>query len=81
MPNITLSLPADVHEEMKNYPEIRWSEVARKAIIRKLTDLKRLDELLNRSGLAEADVAELDHLVKRGLAKRYKRKKRKGRKG
>ncbi len=81
MPNITLSLPADVHEEMRKYPEIRWSEVARQAIIRKVEDLKRLDELCADSKLTEKDVDELGHIVKKGLAERYwkEAKKRKRR--
>ena len=77
MPNITLSLPVEIHEEMKKYPEIRWSEVARKAIMKKLIDLKRLDELLIGSKLSDEDVSELDHLIKHGLARRYKRTKHK----
>ncbi len=49
MPNITLSLPKDVYERMKRHPEIRWSEVARKAIIeylRKLEGVISAEELL-----------------------------------
>ncbi len=33
MPNITLSLPDDIHKKMKKYSEIKWSEVVRKAIV------------------------------------------------
>jgi hypothetical protein len=73
MPNITLSIPAEVHRMMRKYPEIRWSEVARRAIISKLEDLKRLDELTSDSRLEDKDVGELDHLVKRKLAGRYRR--------
>jgi len=32
MTNITLSLPDEVHVKMKMHKEIRWSEVARRAI-------------------------------------------------
>jgi hypothetical protein len=77
MPNMTLSLPVEIHEEMKKYPEIRWSEVARKAIMKKLIDLKRLDELLKGSKLSDEDISKLDHLIKHGLARRYKRTKHK----
>jgi len=33
MANITLSLPDDIYKKMKKYSEIKWSEVARKAIV------------------------------------------------
>ena len=73
MPNITLSIPAEVHRLMRKYPEIRWSEVARRAIISKLEDLRRMDELLSGSRLSEKDAGDLDHLVKKGLAAKYRR--------
>ncbi|WP_297486555.1 hypothetical protein [Thermococcus sp.] len=41
MPNITLSVPPDVYKKMKEYSEIRWSEVARKAIVEYLERLER----------------------------------------
>ena len=33
MANITLSIPDDIKDKMKRYPEIKWSEVVRKAIL------------------------------------------------
>ena len=39
MANITLSIPDDVRERMRKYPEIKWSEVVRRAIIEYLDDL------------------------------------------
>ncbi len=41
MPNITLSIPEDVYRKMKEYSEIKWSEVVRKAIV---DYLKKLEE-------------------------------------
>jgi len=41
MPNITLSIPEDVYKRMKKYGEVKWSEVARKAIVEYL---RRLEE-------------------------------------
>jgi hypothetical protein len=73
MPNITLSIPMDVQKHMRKYPEIRWSEVARQAIIRKLEDLKRLDELTKDSELTEQAVQELDKKIKKRLASRYRK--------
>ena len=73
MPNITLSIPIEVQKHMRKYPEIRWSEVARQAIIRKLEDLNRLDELTKDSKLTEKDIQELDHKIKKRLASRYRK--------
>ena len=36
MGNITLSIPDEIHKDMRNFSEVKWSEVARKAIIEKL---------------------------------------------
>ena len=74
MTNLTLSIPDDLYEEMKKHPEIRWSEVARQAVRRKLEDLRRLDELLDPSRLTEDDVAELGRRVKKAVWKRHRKK-------
>ena len=53
MANITLSLPDDVRERMKNYPEIKWSEVVRKAI------LEYLDKLMGSETLDSSHYARI----------------------
>ncbi len=40
MPHITLSIPEDLLERMRRHPEIKWSEVARRAIRRYLMELE-----------------------------------------
>jgi len=72
MVNVTLSVPKEVHKEMKKHPEIRWSEVARQAIIKKIGDMKLLDKLLRKSRLKIKDVEELDQIIKAGIWKRHK---------
>ncbi|MBI4415863.1 MAG: hypothetical protein HY557_02635 [Euryarchaeota archaeon] len=57
---------------MKRHPEIRWSEVARQALARKLEDLRRLDALLAGSTLGESDVEEIGRKVKAGVWKKHK---------
>jgi len=42
--HITLSIPKELYEEMKKHKEINWSEVARKSIEEKLSDLKDITE-------------------------------------
>ena len=41
MPNLTLSMPDDVHRRMKQHPEIRWTHVMRQAVIDRLGRLER----------------------------------------
>ncbi|MBN2127069.1 MAG: hypothetical protein JW703_01595 [Candidatus Diapherotrites archaeon] len=36
MVNMTLAVPKELHSKMKKYSEIKWSEVARKAIEEKI---------------------------------------------
>ncbi|MCD6368318.1 MAG: hypothetical protein J7L38_00805 [Thermoproteales archaeon] len=53
MPNITLSIPEEVYRKMKKYSEVKWSEVARKAImeyLRKLEGTVSSEELLEELG-------------------------------
>lgn len=39
MPHMTLSIPKQLYEEMRKHPEIKWTEVARKAISEYLSEL------------------------------------------
>jgi len=76
MVNMTLSIPNKIHEEMKKYSEIRWSEVARQAIVKKLNDLKILEKILEKSTLREEDIDEIDHIIKAGLLVKHKKLKK-----
>ncbi|GAB6136343.1 hypothetical protein [Thermococcus prieurii] len=40
MPTMTLSIPPDLYRKMKEHPEIKWSEVARRAIAEYLRELE-----------------------------------------
>ena len=72
MANLTLSVPDALYEEMKRHPEIRWSEVARQALAKKIEDLRRLDALLAGSTLRETDVEEVGRKVKVGVWRKHK---------
>lgn len=56
---------------MKRFPEINWSEVARQAIAEKTRTLERMQRLLNRSQLTEADTITFGREIKRRMARRY----------
>ena len=72
MPNITFSVPEDLHREMRARPEIKWAEVARAAIRRQLRNLDLYDRLLSSSRLTERDAVQLGREIRRRAAKRRK---------
>jgi predicted CopG family antitoxin len=74
MPNMTLSLPDDVYRIVKRHKEIRWSEVARRAIEDYAKKLSVLDAMAKNSELPGDEVILLDADVKAGIGKHYRRK-------
>ena len=71
MTNMTLSIPEDLHKRMKKFNEIRWSEIARKAIEKRINDLEVMEKIVSKSKLTEKDAKEISDKVKRGIAKRH----------
>jgi hypothetical protein len=74
MPNMTLSLPEDVHRIVKAHNEVRWSEIARRAIEDYAKKLALLDAMTQHSMVAEEDIMALDYKVKAGVQEHYKQK-------
>jgi len=59
--NLTVRIPRELRERMRKHPEVRWSEVVRRAIEDFLDrlegrDVERGEEFLKRAGLKEEDV-------------------------
>ena len=71
MGNITLSMPENVHKEMKHFSEVKWSEVARKAIIDRLETLKLAESLAKKSKLGESDIEQFSKRIKSSATKRF----------
>lgn len=71
MGNMTLSIPDDVHDDMRHFSEIRWSEVARKAIVEKLEMLKLAERLAKKSKLTDEDVKKFSKRLKSSASKRF----------
>jgi len=74
MPNMTLSLPEDVYRIVKAHNEVRWSEIARRAIEEYAKKIALLNAMTQESELSEEDIIVLDHKVKAGIQKHYKSK-------
>ncbi len=72
MPNITLAVPEELKKKMDEFPEINWSEVARKAIWEKAMQLSVLKAITSKSKMTEKGALELGRKVNKALAKRYR---------
>ena len=71
MGNMTLAIPNEVQDEMKQFSEVRWSEVARKAIIEKIKTLKLAEKLAEKSKLTQKDVDDFSKKIKSLVGKRF----------
>jgi hypothetical protein len=71
MVNMTLAVPKELKEEMDDFPEINWSEVARIAFKRKIEALRIVKEFTSDSELTEKDAIALGRKVNKALHKRY----------
>lgn len=71
MGNITLAIPDDVHEEMRHFSEVKWSEVARKAIVDRIETLKLAEALAKKSKLTTKDLEAFNKKIKSAAAKRF----------
>ena len=71
MVNITLSIPRELHILIKRHNEIKWSEIARRALWEQAKKLQMMDELVKKSKFSKKDVEVLDKEIKEALLKRY----------
>lgn len=70
MPNMTLSIPEEMHKEIMAHSEIKWSEVARQAFDKKIKELHWMDQALKNSELTEKDADRIGHELKGEILKR-----------
>jgi len=70
--NVTFAVPEELHEIMRQHPEIKWSEIARKAMWDYARKLELMERIVSGSQLSKKDVVELDEKVKAGLRRKYK---------
>lgn len=73
MVNMTIAIPQELHDKMRKHSEIKWSEIARRAIREYMDELDRLDRMADGSRLEDEDIDALDHKVKKGVARRYRK--------
>ncbi len=70
MSNITLAIPEELHEKMMEHTEIRWSEVVRLAIQKRVADLELMEKLTSRSKLTKKDAEEISEKIDREVSKK-----------
>jgi hypothetical protein len=70
MTNMTLAIPDNLSIRMKKFPEIRWSEIARQAIEKRIADLELMNRIASTSKLTQKDVEEIGKSIKASAAKK-----------
>ena len=68
---MTFAIPKDLHSKMKLRSDVRWSEVARRAIVERIEDLEVMDKICSKSKLTKKDVNEISEKINRSVAKRF----------
>jgi hypothetical protein len=71
MPNMTLSIPENLHKKMKAFSDIRWSEVARRSIEERISDLETMNKIASKSKLTKKDVDEIAKKIKSRMAEKF----------
>jgi hypothetical protein len=73
MPNMTLSIPEELHRKMKRHTELKWSDIARQAFEKKLDEIEFTERILHKSELNEKDAERIGHEIKSKMSKRFQR--------
>ena len=71
MANITLTIPNTLHEKIRSHGEIRWSEVIRQLLQKKIEQLELMNQIVNKSKLTQKDVDEISEKIDSKVAKRF----------
>lgn len=68
---LSVPLTQEVKTEMDKHSDIKWVEVARKAIIEKLQLLEKMDELLAKSEFTQEDALRHGRIVNKRVLARH----------
>ena len=71
MTNVTFAVPEELHKVMHAHREVRWSEIARQAIVEHARKLETIERIASKSKLTEKDALEIGNLIKEGIARRH----------
>jgi hypothetical protein len=62
---MTFAVPEELHREIRRHKDVRWAEIARRALAREVNRLHIYDRLLASSKLTEADAVEIGRAIRR----------------
>ena len=68
---MTLAIPEELFRKMREFREIRWSEIARQAIEKRVENLEIMNRIASKSKLREKDVLEIGKRIKSSAAKKF----------
>ena len=71
MVSMTLSIPEDLHQMIKRHTEIKWSEIARRAMWDYARKIELLDSIASKSRLTQKDVNEINREFKKAVHSHY----------
>lgn len=71
MTNMTLAIPDELMQKMRKFREIKWSEVARKAIEQRTSELEQIEKTASKSKLTQKDANEISKKIKARANKRF----------
>ena len=57
MATVTLSIPDELKKKMDEFPEVKWSEVLREITIRKVKQLKKFVQMVERGEITSASAS------------------------
>ena len=68
---MTLSIPDEIHAKMKSHKIIRWSEVAREAIVERLALLERANALAEELDFDPEDIRKISERFKKETGRKF----------
>ena len=71
MVNMTLAIPEILHKKMRQFTEIRWTDIARNAIEERVHDLEVMNTIASKSRLTAEDAKELSKRINKAATKKF----------
>ncbi|MEM2137610.1 MAG: hypothetical protein QW568_00805 [Candidatus Anstonellaceae archaeon] len=73
MANVSVSVDEEIRRKMAQFAFVNWSQVARQAFAKKISDLEFLEKFKSDSTMTEEDALRLGAQVNHSLAKRLRK--------
>jgi len=70
--NLTLSLDDETASKMEEFKEVKWSEIARQAILKRVEQLEIMNKILSKSKLDREAIKEISNLIEKNVREKRK---------